>query len=93
MINSLEQARKEINRIDKEMAKLFTERMECAKVIADYKKERGLPILDQQREDEIIRKNSELIEDEAVKEYYVSFLKSNMAISRAYQEYLITKYN
>ena len=54
MTNSLENARKEINRIDKEMAKLFEERMGCAKVIAEYKKERGLPILDEQREKEIV---------------------------------------
>lgn len=90
MINSLTEARKEINRIDEEMARLFEERMECAKVIAEYKKERGLPILDEQREKEIIKKNSRLIENEVIKEYYVSFLKNNMATSRAYQARLIS---
>ena len=90
MISSLEEARKEINRIDEEMAKLFEGRMECAKVIAEYKKERGLPILDEQREKEIIKKNSKLIEDEVIKEYYISFLKNNMATSRSYQARLIS---
>ena len=89
MINSLEEARKDINRIDKEMAKLFEERMACAEVIAAYKKERGLPILDEQREAEIIKKNSDYIENEVIKEYYINFLKNNMATSRAYQERLI----
>lgn len=90
MINSLEEARKEINRIDKEMARLFEERMGCAEIIAEYKKERGLPILDEQREGEIIKKNSRLICDEVIREYYVSFLKNNMATSRAYQARLIS---
>ena len=90
MTNSLENARKEINRIDKEMAKLFEERMGCAKVIAEYKKERGLPILDEQRENEIIKSNAQLIEDDVIREYYVSFLKNNMATSRAYQARIIS---
>lgn len=90
MNNSLENARKEINRIDKEMARLFEERMRCAEAVAEYKKERGLAILDQTREDEIVKKNSELIKDETIKEYYINFLKNNMAVSRAYQERLIS---
>ncbi len=90
MKKTLDEARKEINRIDKEMARLFEERMKCAEAVAEYKKERGLAILDQAREDEIIRANSELISDEAIKEYYINFLKNNMAVSRAYQERLIS---
>ena len=91
MINSLEKARKEINQIDKEMARLFEERMACVKVVAEYKKENNLPILDEQREAEIIKSNSELVKDEAIKEFYVNFLKSNMSISKAYQAKLMSE--
>lgn len=90
MKKTLDEARKEINRIDKEMARLFEERMRCAEAVAEYKKERGLAILDKAREDEIIKANSALISDEAIKEYYVNFLRNNMAVSRAYQERLIS---
>ena len=90
MKNSLENSRKEINRIDKEMAKLFEERMRQVEAVAEYKKERGLAILDKAREDELIRKNSQLVEDETIREYYINFLKNNMAVSRAYQERLIS---
>lgn len=90
MKSSLENARKKINSIDKEMAKLFEERMRCVEAVAEYKKERGLAILDQAREDELIKKNSELVEDEVIREYYINFLKNNMAVSRAYQERLIS---
>lgn len=81
----LEKARKEINEIDKEMAELFVRRMHAAEAVAEYKKERGLAILDEARENEVIRRNSALVEEDAIREYYVNFMKSTMAVSRAYQ--------
>lgn len=84
-MDKLDIARQEINRIDKEMAKLFCERMEAAKNVAEYKKERGLPILDATREEEVISRNSSLVEDEVLRSYYINFLRNNMAISRSYQ--------
>ena len=65
------------------------ERMEAVAEIAEYKKEHGLAVFDAQREDELIRKNSELVEDTELRAYYVNFLKNNMSVSRAYQEKLI----
>ena len=38
-MNKLEEARKSINEIDKEMAELFVKRMEAAKLISEYKME------------------------------------------------------
>lgn len=88
-MDRLKNARETINRVDKEMAKLFVERMEAAAEIAEYKKERGLSIFDKAREDEVIAKNSVLISDVVLKEYYVNFLKNNMAVSRSFQERLM----
>ncbi len=88
-MNELKEAREKINIIDREMANLFVERMECARVIADYKKERGLSIYDKAREDEIIKKNSEFVSDPLVREYYVNFLKNNMSVSRDFQSRLM----
>ena len=85
----LDKARREINEIDAEMAKLFVRRMHAAEAIADYKKERGLAIYDAAREEEIIKRNSQMVEDEVLREYYINFLQSNMAVSRAYQSRLI----
>ena len=82
-------ARKIINEIDTEMAKLFEKRMDAAKEVAQYKKERGLPILDESREREIIDRNSQLIKNEEYKSYYVSFLKKNMSLSKKLQHRLI----
>ena len=87
--DSLDKARKEINEIDKEMAELFVRRMEAAKVVAEYKKERGLAILDQVREEQVIRQNSNYVEDEELREFYVNFIQNTMAVSRSYQSRLM----
>ena len=85
MANKLEEARKIINEVDSQMAELFVKRMRAAEMVFEYKKEFGLPILDQKREDAVIEKNSALIEDEVLKEYYHSYIKNLMSLSRAYQ--------
>lgn len=85
MESKLEEARKIINEVDSQMAELFTKRMKAAEMVFDYKKEHGLPILDQKREDAVIEKNSAMIEDEVLKGYYIDYIKNLMSISRAYQ--------
>ena len=86
---SLNEARKKINEIDKEMAELFVKRMEAAAEVAEYKSEHGMPIFDAVREEEVIRRNSEMIESDEIRAYYVNFLKNNMAVSRSYQSKLL----
>ena len=89
MANSLDKARKIINEVDGKMAELFIERMKAAEMVAEYKKERGLSILDEAREEEVVRRNSALIEDDTLREYYIQFLRNNMAVSRSYQSRLM----
>lgn len=84
-MNALEQARDQIDRIDKQMAELFTERMRAAEVVAAYKQAHGLPIVDSAREGEVIRRGAERVEDPVLREYYVRFIQENMELSKAYQ--------
>ena len=81
--------RNKINDIDKNMAKLFEERMQIIKEVALYKKSNSMPVLDNNREDEIVNKNSKLISDDSIKSYYVNFIKDTMKISKKYQEKII----
>ena len=53
-MNDLEKARQTINEVDKQMAELFCKRMDAARLVAEYKKERGLPILDEARENAVV---------------------------------------
>lgn len=88
-MTELEKAREQIDRIDKEMARLFEERMAAVKTVAEYKRQNGVRVADLSREAEVIKRNSSLIENEALKPYFVSFLQSNMDISKAYQHRLL----
>ena len=84
-MNLLEKARLTINEVDEEMAKLFEKRMRAVELVAEHKKQHGLPILDKEREAFVIKKNSELVEDKTLREYFVKFLEGNMEISKSYQ--------
>ena len=56
-MNKLEENRQLINEIDKKIVELFEQRMLISKEIALYKKENNLPIFDEQREKEVLKKN------------------------------------
>ena len=85
MENKLEEARKIINDVDSKMAELFVQRMKAAELVFEYKKEFGLPILDQKRENAVIEKNAALITDNVLQAYYIDYIKHLMSISRSYQ--------
>lgn len=84
----LKEIREKINQIDREMAKLFEERMNLSKQVGEYKIRHGLPIFDKTREDKVIENNVKLIQNEEVKKYYIDYLHALMDISKNYQSYL-----
>ena len=85
MESMLENARKIINEVDLEMAELFVKRMKAVEKVYEHKKQFGMPIYDAKREQEVIEKNAQHVEDEILKGYYIDYLKSLMTISKAYQ--------
>lgn len=89
-MDKLQDARERINEIDKEMAALFESRMQAAKVIAEYKKECGLQIYDAKRERALIERNTAYIKDYDIRSYYVRFLNDELAVSKQYQEHIIS---
>ena len=88
-MDELAKARKEIERIDREMLKLFEERMECSRIIADFKKTNAVSIRDPEREKKLVAKNRELVENREIEGYYIDFLRKIIDISCAYQSKLI----
>ena len=50
----LEEVRKEIDAIDRQLLPLFLKRMDCAKQVAEIKREQHLPVLNSDREQEIL---------------------------------------
>ena len=87
-MNKLDMAREIINSCDKEMIELFKKRMYAASLVAEYKKENDLPILDSKREETIINKNVELLDNKELETYYLEFFKTLLKVSKDYQKKL-----
>lgn len=87
-MDELQKARQVIDRVDREMAALFAERMQAAAVIAAYKEEHGLPIEDRVREEQLLERNSALVPP-AYRPYYKGLLTEMMTQSKNYQRLLI----
>lgn len=87
-MSKLDMAREIINSCDKEMIELFKKRMYAASLVAEYKKENNLPILDSKREETIINKNVELLDNKELETYYLEFFKTLLKVSKDYQKKL-----
>lgn len=86
MKNKLDLAREAINEIDKKMIELFKERMKAVEDVVAFKIENNLPVLDSSREDILIKKNLELLNDKELEEYYLTFMKGVLDSSKSYQK-------
>ena len=85
----LKECREKIDGINGEMLRLFCERMEVCKSVAEYKQANGLPILNKAREREIIFEMTERV-DEGMENYVKTFFNVIMDLSRAYQGRLMS---
>ena len=85
----LKSYRDEIDRIDRDIAALFQRRMEVVEGVGRYKLERGLPVLDRQREREVLLAKSALAEDPAGRADLNALFENIMAISRRRQRALV----
>ena len=81
---NLNEIRTEIDAIDKEFVELFKRRMNCAALVAEYKKENSLPILDASRERALLNKISDLSGEE-FEEYTRTLYSTILDLSKSYQ--------
>ncbi|MDT8716373.1 chorismate mutase [Clostridium sp. 19966] len=85
-MKDLEQYRNEIDSLDKDLIKLLERRFELSIKIGEYKKLQGLPVLNEEREKEVIKKNLALISNLELKEPLENILKYIMKQSRNIQK-------
>lgn len=88
-MSELEELRREIDTIDAQMVPLFLRRMEVTGRVGAYKKERNLPVLDSEREREVIAAKTALAATPAAKADVAAFYEGVMAISRRQQRRLV----
>lgn len=90
-MDELLEIRQNIDEIDRQIAKLFEERMACSAAVAEIKRRTGLPVKDTAREKELTEKNVAHIKDKALKAYYGEFMEKTLELSCRYQETLLKK--
>ncbi|MBE6113701.1 MAG: chorismate mutase [Erysipelotrichaceae bacterium] len=88
-MKTLEEARQIIDEVDEQIAKLFEKRMQAVESIVAYKLQHDLPIFDPSREQQVIAKNIERIENEVYRPYFAEFLQHTMEVSKKYQRAFI----
>lgn len=84
--------REEIDEIDNELVKLFEKRMSISKKVAEYKRVNGMPIYDETREREIIKKNIDRLDDKRLSSDLEAFYEMIFRISKDIQEREINSY-
>lgn len=84
-MNELEQLREKIDEIDGQLLPLFLERMQLCSKVADYKRERGLPVLDAGREKEVLQNKMQKVDDPSMLPEVYEFFSALMGISRVRQ--------
>lgn len=62
-MSEIDDYRKKIDQIDKLLTELFEERMNTVIKLSNYKKKDGLPVLNRDRETEVIEKNIKNLKD------------------------------
>lgn len=88
-MQDLQETRKALDAVDREIVRLFEMRMALAGDVAAYKLAHGLPVLDASREEQVLDSRCGMLGDArlapAVRELFVKI----MALSRAEQERLL----
>ena len=87
-MDELQKLRKDIDGIDGQLVELFRRRMDVTRRVGEYKLERGIPVLDQARERQVLQNKGELAGDE-LRPAVITLFQTIMALSRRQQRDLI----
>ena len=88
-MDELEQARQGSGAVDAQLVALLERRMRAVVQVALYKKARGLPIHDPAREEQVLQKAADRIQDPALRPYYLDHVRNRMAVARQYEALLL----
>ena len=78
--------RRELDEIDRELVALFERRMEVSRRVAAYKRERGLPVLDSSREEQVLDTRVDMLSDTNLQDSCRALFQEIMRLSRLEQE-------
>lgn len=87
IMHNLDDLRKEIDHIDKKLVSLFERRMEIVSEIATYKIQNNISIEDSSRENDVLQKNIQYLNNSIFKESLMKFFNALMKISKEFQDH------
>ena len=87
-MDDLQSLRRDIDAIDRQIVELFRQRMDVTHRVGEYKLAQGLPVLDQERERQVLQNKGELA-GEALRPAVTTLFQTVMAISRRQQRDLM----
>ena len=88
-MSKLEDSRKHINELDRELAALFEKRMEYVRKIALGKSKDGKNVFDPKREKRVIENALSSIGNTELNDYTIEFFRDIMEVSKKYQQDII----
>ncbi len=88
-MKSLEECRAAIDAADRQIVRLFEERMELCREVARVKLAQGLPVLDRSRENQVLDSRAVMLQDAYWADSVRKLYEGIMALSREEQEKLI----
>ena len=80
--------RREIDGIDRQMVELFRQRMDVTRRVGEYKQANGIPVLDQERERQVLQNKGDLAGEE-LRPAVITLYQTVMALSRRQQRDLM----
>ena len=87
-MKDLQALRGDIDAIDREMVELFRRRMDVTRQVGEYKQANGIPVLDQERERQVLRNKGKLAGEE-LGPAVITLYQTIMALSRRQQRDLM----
>lgn len=90
-MSELDLLRTEIDDIDRQLTALFLKRMDITRRVGMYKQKNGIPVLDTEREREVLVKKAAMANDPAEKAAVTALYEAVMAISRRQQRTLVSE--
>lgn len=90
-MRDLQQCRAEIDRLDRQIVALFEERMAVCREVGAYKVAHHLPVLDEERERQVLKAKAELLQDADLRPQVIALFETIMAGSRSLQRRMVTE--
>ena len=88
-MKTLEESRAALDAVDREIVRLFEQRMAISRDVAAYKIANGLPVLDRSREEQVLASRAAMLTDPEWEGSVRALFEGIMALSRAEQEKLL----